>query len=112
MTARLRVVVLKPSKYAREGFVERFRRGFMPNSTVPHLRGMTPDVVGRVPVETHSIDEYVHTDLAYLSLLRREAGGHTLLALVGVQSHQFHRALDLAAFAGRNGCLVVIGGPH
>jgi len=29
-----------------------------------------------------------------------------------VQSHQFHRALDLAAYARRNGCLAVIGGPH
>ncbi|MGH7336467.1 MAG: B12-binding domain-containing radical SAM protein, partial [Myxococcota bacterium] len=37
----------------------------------------------------------------------------TLVALVGVQSHQFQRALDLAAFArsrGVEGC--VIGGPH
>jgi len=34
------------------------------------------------------------------------------VALVGVQSHQFHRALDLAALAHRNGCLTVIGGPH
>ena len=31
---------------------------------------------------------------------------------MGVQSHQFHRALDLAALALKNGCIVVIGGPH
>jgi hypothetical protein len=112
MADRLRVVVLKPSKYTPEGFVERFHRGFMPNSTVPFIRSMTPEMVGRTPVELHSIDEYVHTDLQYLSLLRREIGGQTLLALVGVQSHQFHRALDLAAHARRNGSLVVMGGPH
>ena len=30
----LRVVIIKPSKYGVTGYVERFRRGFMPNSTV------------------------------------------------------------------------------
>ncbi len=108
----LRVVILKPSKYAPDGFVERFRRGFMPNSTVPYVRSMTPAEVNGTPTDVHPIDEYVHADLQYLSLLRRPAGGQTLLALVGVQSHQFHRALDLAAYARRNGCLAVIGGPH
>ena len=112
MARQLRVVILKPSKYMADGHVERFRRGFMPNSTVPYMRSMTPPVVGDTPVEVHTVDEYVHTDLRYLSLLNRPQGGRTLLALVGVQSHQFHRALDLAAYARRNGCMAVIGGPH
>jgi hypothetical protein len=92
--------------------VERFRWGFMPNSTVPYVRSMTPAEVNGTPTDVHLIDEYVHTDLRYLSLLRRPRGGRTLVALVGVQSHQFHRALDLAAYARRNGCMAVIGGPH
>jgi hypothetical protein len=108
----LRVVIFKPSKYTASGSVERFHWGFMPNSTVPYIRSMTPAVVAGSPVEIHSIDEYVHTDLGYLSLLSRPPGGRTLLALVGVQSHQFHRALDLAAYARQNGCMVVVGGPH
>ena len=112
MSQPLRVVIIKPSKYTASGWVERFRWGFMPNSTVPYIRSMTPAVVAGSPVEIHSIDEYVHTDLDYLSLLSRPPGGRTLLALVGVQSHQFHRALDLAAYARRNGCMAVIGGPH
>ena len=37
----LRVVIVKPSKYARDGHVERFRKGFMPNSTLLHLKGLT-----------------------------------------------------------------------
>jgi hypothetical protein len=78
-----------------DGYVERFRWGFMPNRTVPYMRSMTPSVVGGTPVEVHTVDEYVHTDLKYMSLLNRPQGGHTLLVLVGVQSHQFHRALDL-----------------
>ena len=112
MADPLRVVILKPSKYTADGYVERFRWGFMPNSTVPYVRSMTPAGLGGTPVEVHAIDEYVHTDLGYLSLLGRPRGGRTLLALVGVQSHQFHRALDLAAYARRNGCMAVIGGPH
>ena len=92
MAAPLRVVILKPSKYTADGYVERFRWGFMPNSTVPYVRSMTPEEPGGTRVELHTIDEYVYTDMGYLSLLRRAQGGRTLLALVGVQSHQFHRA--------------------
>ncbi len=112
MPPPLRVVILKPSKYTVDGYVERFRWGFMPNSTVPYVRSMTPPEVAGTPIEVHGIDEYVHTDLDYLKLLEPAPGERTLLALVGVQSHQFHRALDLAAKARANGCMVVIGGPH
>lgn len=108
----LRVVLIKPSKYAADGFVDRFRRGIMPNSTLPYLRSMTPAQVCGSPVEVHAVDEYVCTDLDYLNLLRNEPGQRTLVALVGVQSHQLHRALDLAAMAVEAGCLAVVGGPH
>jgi hypothetical protein len=109
----LRVVLVKPSKYAVDGFVERFRWGFMPNSTLPYLRSMVPESQDGRPCHVHAVDEYVQADLEYLQLLRREPGCRTLLALVGVQSHQFHRALDLAAFARERGVEgVVIGGPH
>src|SRR2546422_9947184 len=108
----LRVVIIKPSKYGLSGYVERFRRGFMPNSTVPYIRSMTPTSIDGVQIETHAIDEYVQTDLSYLDLLRKPEKP-TLLAVVGVQSHQFQRAVDLAAFARANGVQhCVIGGPH
>ncbi len=108
----LRVVIIKPSKYGRTGYVDRFRRGFMPNSTVPYLRSMTPASMEGVAIEVYSVDEYVQTDLRYLDLLRNP-DTPTLLALVGVQSHQFQRGLDLAAFARANGVQhCVIGGPH
>jgi hypothetical protein len=112
MNNSLRVVVVKPSKYAMDGSVERFRWGFMPNSTLPYVRSMTPGELGSTRLDIHTVDEYVHADLRYLSLLRRAQGCQTLVALVGVQSHQFHRALDLAAYARQNGCMAVIGGPH
>jgi len=108
----LRIVIVKPSKYDAGGFVERFRRGFMPNSTVPYLASMTPREVAGRRCEVVSVDEYVQTGLDYLSLLEPERGGRTLVALVGVQSHQLHRALDLAAYARSRGALAVLGGPH
>jgi hypothetical protein len=112
-TSALRVVLVKPSKYAADGSVERFRRGFMPNSTLPHLAGLTPRRHEGADLEVHAIDEYVETDLGYLGCLEPEPGRETLLALVGVQSHQFHRALDLAAYARARGVAhVVMGGPH
>jgi radical SAM superfamily enzyme YgiQ (UPF0313 family) len=108
----LRVVIAKPSKYDADGFVERFRRGFMPNSTIPYLASMTPREVGGTRCEVHVVDEYVQTDLDYFSLLQPKPDARTLLALVGVQSHQLHRALDLAAYAVSRGAQAVIGGPH
>jgi hypothetical protein len=85
----------------------------MPNSTVPHLRSMVPERVGSAPCRVEAVDEYVQTDLRYLELLEGDRDQHTLLALVGVQSHQFQRALDLAALARERGVeSCVIGGPH
>ncbi len=109
----LRVVLIKPSKYGTDGAVERFRIGFMPNATLYHIASLTPDRLDGVPVVVHTIDEYVYHSIDYLSLLQAETGFVTLLALVGVQSHQFHRALDLAAYARAHGVKhCVIGGPH
>ncbi len=113
--ATLKVVLIKPSKYSIDGYVERFKTGYMPNATLYHIAGLTPKHIGSVQIEAHTVDEYVRDDLDYLDLLRPDSDTNctTLLALVGVQSHQFHRALDLAAFARDNGVEhCVIGGPH
>jgi hypothetical protein len=109
---RLSVVILKPSKYDHDRFVERFTRGFMPNSTLAHIVGCTPSRIAGVDIDVHGIDEYVETNLEYLTRLESARGARTLVALVGVQSHQFQRALDLGAYALGRGCLAVIGGPH
>ncbi len=109
----LRVVLIKPSKYAADGLVERFKTGFMPNATLFHIASLTPDTVNNTPVTVHTVDEYVLDNLEYLKLLEEDPDFVTLVALVGVQSHQFHRALDLAAYAREHGVRhCVIGGPH
>lgn len=109
----LKVVLVKPSKYAVDGAVERFDHGFMPNASLYHIASLTPARIGSTRIEVHTIDEYVRGDLQYLELLAARNDAPTLLALVGVQSHQFHRALDLAALARSRGVRhCVIGGPH
>lgn len=109
----LKVVLIKPSKYAVDGYVERFKTGYMPNATLYHIAGLTPKNINSVKVITHTIDEYVRDDLDYLKLLEYDPDYITLVAIVGVQSHQFHRALDLAAYAHDNGVRhCIIGGPH
>lgn len=113
MTSKLRVVLVKPSKYGLDGALERFRVGYLPNATLYHIASLTPPNLAGASVEVRTIDEYVYTDLDYLQLLHAETGVTTLLALVGVQSHQFHRSLDLAAYARAHGVEhCVIGGPH
>lgn len=106
-----RIILIKPSKYARNGYVERFYRGLMPNSTLLHIKSLTPSNLAGQPVILETIDEYTEINLNYLKRLRPETC--SLLALVGVQSHQMHRAIDLAALAKVNGVAnCVIGGPH
>src|SRR5438105_544759 len=74
----LRVVIIKPSKYGIHGDVERFRRGFMPNSTITYLRSMTPENFDGCSIQTFIVDEYIQTNLDYLKLLRSN-GEPTLL---------------------------------
>jgi hypothetical protein len=109
----LKVVLIKPSKYAADGMVERFKTGFMPNATLFHIASLTPKHLNNTSVVVHTVDEYVRDDLDYLKLLAKDPDCITLVALVGVQSHQFHRALDLAAYARKHGVEhCIIGGPH
>jgi pyruvate-formate lyase-activating enzyme len=110
---QLRVVLIKPSKYGIDGSVERFKKGYMPNATLWHIASLTPGRIGKVPIEVITVDEYVWQDLSYLRWLHHDPDWITLVALVGVQSHQFHRALDLAAYARHHGVRhCIIGGPH
>lgn len=110
--SRLSVVLLKPSKYDANGYLETFRWGFMPNSTLPYLRSLTPLTLDGVEIDCVSIDECVQCDNQYLGQLIADRSGPKLVCLVGVQSHQMHRALDLAAFSIANGSMAIIGGPH
>jgi len=110
---KLRVVLIKPSKYDHSGFVQRYRSGLMPNATLSHIASLTPDRIEDCEICIEYIDEYVRTNLEYLNSLKPNHGEILLVAIVGVQSHQFHRAIDLAAYARSYGTKhVIVGGPH
>lgn len=111
---KLEVVILKPSKYLPTGFVERYRMGFLPNITPYYLSSMTPQCIGETKITTVVIDEYTNPNLDYLNLLCKPSDLDTnrLIAFAGVQSHQFPRAMDLAALAVSRGAMAIIGGPH
>ena len=109
----IRVVLVKPSQYDYDDTVARYRYGLMPNSTLSHMGGLTPDEIDGRAVELHMIDEYVEPNLDYLKLLHADPNCLTIVALVGVMSSQYHRSLDLSAYAIKHGVHnVIVGGSH
>lgn len=115
----LEVVLIKPNGYSAHpkgnGYVKRYKFGTMPNGTLPDLRSLIPSSHQGVPIiVTAMIDEYIETDLKYLRHLQKptDKSRRKLVIIGGVQSWQLQHALDLATLAHKNGCLVIVGGPH
>jgi hypothetical protein len=54
MPQSLQVVIIKPSKYMTDGFVERFRRGFMPTAIASYFSTKLQRIVSRLSVERHA----------------------------------------------------------
>ena len=79
-TETLRVVIVKPSKYAADGYVERFRRGFMPNSTVPYLREHDAGCGGSSAASRSTPSTSTSTPTSTTCAAAPAPGGRTLLA--------------------------------
>ena len=109
----LHVVLLKPSKYDDDGYVLRHWRGVLPSNTLACLYALTEDVKRRralredLEITVELLDEAVHK-LNVPKIIRRsrQPGWKTVVCLVGVQTNQYPRAVDLArAFrAAWRGC--------
>lgn len=116
----LHIVLLKPSKYDDDGYVLRHWRGVLPSNTLACLYALTEDVRQRralredLEITTELLDESVHKvdATAIIRASRRKKGWKTLVCLVGVQSNQYPRAVDLARACRTAGLDVVIGGFH
>jgi radical SAM superfamily enzyme YgiQ (UPF0313 family) len=115
---KLRIVLIKPSKYDDDGYVIRFWRGVLPSNTLNVLHGLTEDVrerrvFGDLSIDVTTVDETAEK-VPIKKILRwsREAGTKLLVCLVGVQTNQFPRALDLARPFRAAGITVIIGGFH
>ncbi len=115
---RLVVILVRPSRYDDEGYVVRHWRGVLPSNTLSCLNSLTEDAVrhgalGTLDVHVEVIDEVVsRVDPARLGRRFRHPGTSVVVGLVGVQTNQFPRALDLARLFKAEGFAVMIGGFH
>ncbi|MGE3542072.1 MAG: radical SAM protein [Candidatus Tectimicrobiota bacterium] len=115
----LHVVLLKPSKYDDDGYVLRHWRGVLPSNTLACLYALTEDVRRRrtlrddLEISVEVLDEAVHKiNVARLIHRSRRPGWKTVVCLVGVQTNQYPRAVDLARDFRGAGLDVIIGGFH
>jgi radical SAM superfamily enzyme YgiQ (UPF0313 family) len=116
---RLKIVLIKPSKYDDEGYVIRHFRGVLPSNTLACLYSLTEDTMRRKALGDHvQLEIEVLDDTVQKVPVERILRSHcppacrTVVALVGVQSNQFPRAADLARLFRRGGLPVMIGGFH
>jgi hypothetical protein len=116
---RFQLLLIKPSRYDDDGYVIQWLRSSIPSNSLAALYGLAADAEARrvlgsdVAIDIQVLDE-VNTRVKVESLLAllRQHGSFGLVGLVGVQSNQFPRALDLARSLRAAGVPVVIGGFH
>lgn len=116
----LRIYFIKPSRYADDGHVLRFRWGVIPNNTLTALAGLTDAYAAARPeidVQTVLWDELVDgilddEGIASIAPSARADGAEAIIALAGVQSNQYPRARDIALRFRRLGLPVLMGGFH
>jgi radical SAM superfamily enzyme YgiQ (UPF0313 family) len=113
-----RLVLIKPSHYDKDGYVIRWWRGGLPSNSLACLYGIALDCRDRqvlgadFDIDIEAIDETnwrVRVEDLTRSIKEADAG---MVMLVGVQSNQFPRSLDLARQFRSQGIQVAIGGFH
>ena len=112
-------VMIKPSHYDEDGYVIQWLRSAMPSNTLATLHGIAADCVDQrvlgddVELRLSTYDETnTRIRVAKIAKRVRREGGRCLVGLVGVQSNQYPRALDLAREFQAEGLPVCIGGFH
>ncbi|HXZ02844.1 MAG TPA: radical SAM protein [Stellaceae bacterium] len=112
-------VLIKPSHYDDDGYVIQWLRSAVPSNSLAVLYGLAKDcgendALG--PEVTLKISAYDETNtrikVRKLAARIRRGGGRGLVGLVGVQSNQFPRAMDLARQFLAEDIPVCIGGFH
>jgi radical SAM superfamily enzyme YgiQ (UPF0313 family) len=116
---RFQLVLIKPSHYDDDGYVIRWWRASIPSNSLAAIYGIAADCAERhalgpdIDIDIEAIDE-TNTRIDLPALLRRfrSHGNFGLVGIVGVQSNQYPRALDIAAPFREAGIAVIIGGFH
>jgi radical SAM superfamily enzyme YgiQ (UPF0313 family) len=115
---RFCLVLVKPAHYDDDGYVIQWYRSAIPSNSLAALYGLSKDCSERrvlgddVDIEIHAFDE-TNTRIRLdriVALIDAADGG--MVMLVGVQSNQFPRALDIARPLRARGIAVGIGGFH
>jgi hypothetical protein len=110
--------LIKPSHYDDGGYVIQWFRSSMPSNSLAALYGLAMDCAARRvlgPETSIVVDAYDETNTRIRperiarDIARAGAG---VVGLVGVQSNQYPRAMDLARRFRTLGIDVVIGGFH
>jgi radical SAM superfamily enzyme YgiQ (UPF0313 family) len=111
--------LIKPSHYDDDGYVIQWMRSSIPANTLAAMNGLALDCAERrvlgedVEIRVTVMDE-TNTRIRPKAIARQiqRAGGRGLVGLVGVQTNQYPRALDLARPLRDAGIAVCIGGFH
>jgi len=115
---RFSLVLVKPTHYCDDGYPIQWLRSAIPSNSLACVYGIAKDfadkkVLGEdVAIEIHAFDE-ANTRIrpSHLAKLIKTAGAGMVM-LVGVQSNQMPRALDIARPLRAMGIQVGIGGFH
>jgi radical SAM superfamily enzyme YgiQ (UPF0313 family) len=114
---RFTLLLIKPSHYDDDGYVIQWLRSAIPSNTLAVMNGLALDCQERrvlgddVEIDIEALDE-TNTRVRTGRIARRLSGGRGLVALVGVQSNQYPRAMDIARKLRAADVQVCIGGFH
>ena len=115
---RFRIVLIKPSHYDDDGYVIQWFRSSMPSNSLAAVYGLAMDCATRQVLGTDTaivVDAYDETNTRIRpERIARDItlAGAGIVGMVGVQSNQYPRAMDLARRFRAFGVNVVIGGFH
>src|SRR5271166_450954 len=119
MNSRFTFVLVKPTHYDDRGYPIQWFRSALPSNTLACMNSLAEDARRREvlgPGVALSIETYDETNRRVLPsrIIRdlRRRGGRALIGIVGVQSNQYPRAVDLAREFRAAGFQVCIGGFH
>jgi radical SAM superfamily enzyme YgiQ (UPF0313 family) len=111
------VVLIKPSHYDDDGYLIQWFRSAIPSNTLAVMNGLALECRDRrvlgddVEIDVSAFDE-TNTRVRPDQIARQLSGGRGMVALVGVQSNQYPRAMDLVRKFRAAGVTVCLGGFH
>jgi len=116
---RFQLVFIKPSHYGDDGYVIRWWRAIIPSNSLAAIYGVALDCIANkalgddTEIDLEAIDEFnQRIDIEKLVRQFKRHDNFGMVALVGVQSNQYPRALDIARPLRAAGIQVAIGGFH